>query len=276
MTQTLQQYIIEDLNVTPVINATNEYRTRVSTLKDTLKAKGHKGFTMSVTAEQSSVLAAHIAQQAVAELRRETGDLRYLFLALHLPEGQQDTKETNEVSHIIKTFINADEVIGHDITQSVSEKIANFPHLSNDKGQMQTRVRTAIAHGYAKPRNYMVVGSGNASENVLGESTRQGETEISDILPLSGLTRPQVNEMLHHLNAPAFLLANVPSVSKETMIDFASVDAYLGGAEVEAGEAQIIEQKFLTTEHTRRAKTPFFTKFDHYKIMNEAHVLAVA
>lgn len=267
MTQSLQEFIIEDLNVTPVINPAYEHRTRVKILKDTLKASGRKGFAMSVSNEQSSVLAAQIAQQAVAQLRKETGDLRYRFLALHLPEGQQDSKEASEAAQLIRNFIKADEVIGHDIAQNIADKTAQFPHLSNDKGQMSARVRTAITHGYAKPRNYMVVGSGTASDNVLGESTRHGETEISDILPLAGLTRPQVNQMLHHLNAPAFLLTNV---------QYAPTDAYLGrDTNLDVREAHQIERKFLTTEHTRREANPFFTKFDHYRILNEARVLGV-
>lgn len=275
MPQTLQQFIIEDLNVAPVITPTTEYRNRVNVLKNVLKGSKSKGFVLEVAGDQSSALAGHIAQAAVRELRKETGDLRYLLLALYLPEGQPSTKETNETTTIIKNFINADEVIGHDISQRVAEMERSHPELTNDRGQMKTRVRTAMAHLYAKERNYMVAGSGHAAENVLGEATRRGETTISDVLPLAGLTRAQVNQMLHHLNAPAFLLANVPSVSAAG-VDFASVDKYLAGVEVETGKARQIEQKFLTTEHTRRDATPFFTKFDHYRVMNESRLLAVA
>jgi NAD+ synthase len=273
MTQTLQQFISEDLNVTPVINPATEYRTRVDAMKGFLQTSGRKGFVLNVDTEQGSALSAHIAQQALTELRTETGDLRYLFLALYLPEGQPETKEANNAAVLLRNFIKADEIIGHDITQNIAEKTVKFPHLTNDKGQMKTRVRTAIAHGYAKPRNYLVVGAGNSSEHVLGEATLSGDT-VADVQPLRGLTRHQVNQMLHYLNAPAFLLANVPSVS-DAGIDFASVDAYLGGAGVEAGKVRQIEQKFLTTEHTRREASPFITKFDQHKFLNESRLLGV-
>lgn len=275
MPQTLQQFIIEDLNVAPVITPATEYRNRVNVLKNVLKGSKSKGFVLEVARDQSSALAGHIAQAAVQELRKETGDLRYLLLALYLPEGQPSTKETNETTAIIKNFINADEVIGHNISQRVAAMEQSHPELANDRGQMKTRVRTTVQHMYAQDRKLIVAGSGNSAEHVLGEATRRGETTISDVLPLAGLTRAQVNQMLHHLNAPAFLLANVPSVSAAGM-DFASVDKYLAGASIESEKARQIEQKFLTTEHTRRDATPFFTKFEHHRILNEARVLATA
>lgn len=275
MPQTLQQFIIEDLNVKAVINPAIEYKNRVDALKNMLKASKRKGFVLEVAGDQSSALAGHIAQAAVRELRKETGDLQYMLLALYLPEGQPSTKETTESTTVIKNFIKVDEVIGHDISQRVAAMEQAHPELANDRGQMKTRVRTTVQHMYAQDRNLMVAGSGNSAEHVLGEATRRGETTISDVLPLAGLSRHQVNQMLHLLKAPAFLLANVPSVSAAG-IDFASVDAYLGGASgLEAGKARQIEQKFLTTEHTRREANPFFTKFDHYKFMNESRLLAV-
>jgi NAD+ synthase len=273
MTQTLQQFIIEDQNVKNLINPSSEYRARVNVMKAALKATKRKGFVLDVDAEQGSVLSAHIAQQAITELRHETGDLRYLFLALYLPEGQPDAKEANDVAVLVRNFIKADEVIGSDIKENVQAVVRKFPELANDRGQMKTRVRTALSHSYARDRNYMVVGSGNSAENVTGHATRRGEETVSDILPLAGLSRHQVNQMLHFLNAPAFLLANVPSVNADG-ISYGDIDRFLGGKKVEAGVTRKIEQKFLTTEHTRREANPFFTKFDHHKFLNESRLLA--
>lgn len=275
LNQTLQHLIREDVNVKLSINPVEEYRLRVNSLKSILINSGRKGFVMSFQSKQASVLSAHIAQTAIKELRAETGDLRYLFLALFLPVGQENLKEAQEVSTLLKNFIGADSVNVCDIKASLAATRAEFPELSDDKGQLVTRVRTAIVQGHAKERNYAVIGTGNASEHVYGEGSLRGELEISDVLPLAGLTRYQVNQMLHFLNAPDFVLANVPSLSESGM-SLNAADRYLSGVELDVEISHSIAHRFLTTEHTRRQPTEFITGKDDYLRMQGSRVLAMA
>lgn len=271
MSQTLQQFIIEDQNVTAVIDPAFEYRNRVDVLKNVLRYSSRKGFVMATGTTQTIALAGHIAQSAIRELRMETGDLRYLFLALDLPEGQPDPKDASESGTVIRNFIKADSVISADIQTNIKSMEQKFPEMKNDRGQMKTRVRTTVEHLYAKEREYLIVGTGNASENILGEATLRGDLTMSDILPLAGLTHEHVAQILQYLTAPHFLLNRTPTISAEG-IKFTDVNNYLKGKEITAEVKQKIEQQFLNTERTRHQETPFITKFDHHKTINDSRM----
>ena len=74
----LQETIIQELGVKPVIDAQEEIRRSIDFLKRYLKKHPFlKTFVLGISGGQDSTLAGRLAQLAMEELRAETGDDSY-------------------------------------------------------------------------------------------------------------------------------------------------------------------------------------------------------
>ena len=81
----LQETIIQELGVKPVIDDQEEIRRSIDFLKRYLK-KHHflKTFVLGISGGQDSTLAGRLAQLAMEELRAETGDGSYKLSLIHI------------------------------------------------------------------------------------------------------------------------------------------------------------------------------------------------
>ena len=78
----LQETIIQELGVKPVIDAQEEIRRSIDFLKRYLKKHPFlKTFVLGISGGQDSTLAGRLAQLAMEEMRAETGDDSYQFIA---------------------------------------------------------------------------------------------------------------------------------------------------------------------------------------------------
>ncbi|HFH7828854.1 TPA: NAD(+) synthase, partial [Streptococcus agalactiae] len=103
---TLQDQIIKELGVKPVINPSQEIRRSVEFLKDyLLKHSFLKTYVLGISGGQDSTLAGRLAQLAVEELRADTGE-NYQFIAIRLPYGiQADEEDAQKALDFIKPDI---------------------------------------------------------------------------------------------------------------------------------------------------------------------------
>ena len=87
---TLQEKIIQELGVLPTIDPKEEVRKSIDFLKAYLtKHPFLKTFVLGISGGQDSTLAGRLAQLAMTEMREETGDMSYQFIAIRLPYGEQ-------------------------------------------------------------------------------------------------------------------------------------------------------------------------------------------
>ena len=81
----LQQKIIRELHVKPEIDPKEEIRRSVDFLKAYLKKYPFfKSLVLGISGGQDSTLAGRLSQLAINELRKETGDQQYKFIAVRL------------------------------------------------------------------------------------------------------------------------------------------------------------------------------------------------
>ena len=86
----LQEEIIQQLGVKPSIDPQEEIRRSVDFLNRYLKKHLFlKTFVLGISGGQDSTLAGRLAQLAMEEMRTETGDASYQFIAVRLPYGVQ-------------------------------------------------------------------------------------------------------------------------------------------------------------------------------------------
>lgn len=86
----LQEKIVAYEHVLPEIDPKKEIRKSIDFLKDYLKENPFlKTYVLGISGGQDSTLTGKLCQMAIEEMREETGDKSYQFIAVRLPYGVQ-------------------------------------------------------------------------------------------------------------------------------------------------------------------------------------------
>lgn len=270
----LQQEIIQALGVKPQIDAHEEIRRSVDFLKSYLKTYPFlKTLVLGISGGQDSTLAGKLSQLAISELRDETGDQSYQFIAVRLPFGVQfDEKDCQDAL----AFIQPDKVLTVNIKEAVlaSEKALREAGIELSdfvRGNEKARERMKAQYSIAGMTKGVVVGTDHAAEALTGFFTKYGDGG-TDINPLFRLNKRQGKQLLAQLGCPEHLYKKLPTADLEDDrpslpdeaalgVTYEDIDNYLEGKAVDEGTARIIEGWYLKTEHKRR---PPITVFDDF------------
>ncbi|MFC6180262.1 ammonia-dependent NAD(+) synthetase [Lactiplantibacillus daowaiensis] len=270
----LQTEIINALHVAPSIDPQTEIRRSIDFLKAYLKKNTFlKTYVLGISGGQDSTLAGKLTQMAIAEVRQETGDAEYQFIAVRLPYGDQ--ADEADAMDAIK-FMQADVVDRVDIKGATDAMVAALE--ANDltvhdfnKGNIKARQRMIVQYGIAGERHGAVVGTDHAAEAVTGFYTKYGDGG-ADIVPLYRLDKRQGRAMLAELNAPEHLYKKVPTADLEEDrpalpdevalgVHYDDIDDYLEGKTIADDAAEKIEAWYLKTAHKRHAAISVFDDF---------------
>ena len=78
------------------------------------------------------------------------------------------------------------------------------------EGNLKARIRMCILYYFANSLNYLVAGTGNKTEIILGYFTKYGDGGV-DFLPIGGLYKTEVRELAKFLGAPEKIISKPPS-----------------------------------------------------------------
>ncbi len=98
-----------------------------------------------------------------------------------------------------------------DLTSVYNSTIKLLP--TQDKvalGNVKARLRMVVLYYYANLRNYLVCGTGNKTELMLGYFTKYGDGAC-DILPLGDMYKHEVRRIAETLNIPKAIIEKTPS-----------------------------------------------------------------
>ncbi len=121
-----------------------------------------------------------------------------------------------------------------DIKPIVNEYSMYLEPNEKAKGNLRARVRTNILYYYANIKNYLVLGSSDKSEYLIGYFTKFGDG-ASDLTPISSLYKLQVREIAKHLEIPENIISKKSSphlwkdheAEEELGIQYEEVDSTL-------------------------------------------------
>lgn len=268
----LQKEIIKTLKVKPEIDPKMEIRRSVDFLKLYLTTMGLKGLVLGVSGGQDSTLAGVLSEQAVSELRMDTGR-DYQFIAVRLPYGVQ-SDEQDAISAI--DFMKPDVVMRVDIKEMTDTVITavsnNGVKVTNfNKGNVKARQRMITQYAIAGAYDYAVVGTDHAAEAVTGFYTKFGDG-ATDITPLWRLDKRQGKQLLSALGAPENLYEKVPTADLEDDrpelpdetalgVRYEDIDTYLEGHKITTKNAKIIGNWYKKTAHKRHLPINIFDTF---------------
>lgn len=270
----LQAEIIAALKTQPTIDPKAEIRRSVDFLKDYLKKNTFlKTYVLGISGGQDSTLVGALAEQAVREMRAETGDETYQFIAVRLPYGEQ-ADESDAMAAI--DFMQADQVRRVNIKASVDamvQALAETEVTVSDfnKGNIKARVRMIAQYGIAGEMKGAVLGTDHSAESITGFYTKFGDGG-ADLVPIFRLDKRQGKAMLAELKAPKHLYEKIPTADLEEDrpalpdelalgITYNQIDDYLEGREVAEEAATKIEKWYQKTAHKRHLPITVFDTF---------------
>ncbi|GAA3011986.1 ammonia-dependent NAD(+) synthetase [Tetragenococcus solitarius] len=270
----LQTKIIAETGVQPVIDPEEEIRKSIDFLKEYLyKNTFLKTFVLGISGGQDSSLAGRLTQMAMEEMRQETKNSDYHFIAVRLPYGTQADEE--DAKRAIE-FIQPDTQIEVDIKPAVDAQVAALRAVGMsisdfNKGNIKARQRMVAQYAIAGEFSGAVIGTDHAAENITGFFTKYGDG-AADILPIFRLNKRQGKLLLQALGAPEELYVKVPTadleedkplISDEAAlgITYQEIDDYLEGKSISSKAQTIIENLWKKTQHKRHQP---ITLFDDY------------
>ncbi|MER0123824.1 ammonia-dependent NAD(+) synthetase [Streptococcus sp. ZJ93] len=270
----LQETIIKQLGVKPTINPQEEVRKSIDFLKDYLKEHPFlKSYVLGISGGQDSTLAGRLAQLAIEEMRAETGDETYQFIAVRLPYGIQADEDDAQAA---LSFIKPDMSLVVNIKESVDAMTravqATGSSVSDfNKGNIKARSRMIAQYALAGNYQGAVIGTDHAAENITGFFTKFGDGG-ADILPLFRLNKRQGKALLAELGADRALYEKIPIADLEEErpgltdevalgVTYDKIDDYLEGKSIDAEAQAIIENWWKKTEHKRHLPITIFDDF---------------
>ena len=182
--QAVQRQIAEDLKVQPPFKNQDaleaEVARRITFIQCCLVNSGLKTLVLGISGGVDSLTAGLMAQKAVKQLREQSGDQAYRFIAVRLPYGvQQD--EADATASV--DFINPDERQTVNIGPAVKALAAEVSAFEGKTpatvdfvlGNTKARMRMVAQYTIAGATGGLVIGTDHAAEAVMGFFTKFGD-----------------------------------------------------------------------------------------------------
>ena len=140
------------------------------------------------------------------------------------------------------------------------------------KGNLRARIRTNILYYYANAKNYLVLGSSDKSEHLIGYFTKFGDG-AADIVPIISLYKLQVRKIAEFLGVPKNVIDKKSSAhlwkeheaEKEIGVSYEEIDSILycifdkklsveetvNKTQIEKSTIEKIYNLYLKSEHKR-------------------------
>lgn len=270
----LQKKIIAYEHVQPTIDPKKEIRRSIDFLKGYLKANPFlKTYVLGISGGQDSTLTGKLCEMAMTEMRQETGDNSYQFIAVRLPyDVQADASDAADAVAFQKPdqdlIVNIKGPVDAAVkaVEAAGQKITDF-----NKGNIKARERMVVQYAIAGANKGAVVGTDHAAENFAGFYTKYGDG-AADLTPLFRLDKRQGKMLLKELGCPEHLYEKAPTADLEEEkpdlpdevalgVSYQDIDDYLEGKTVSEKAAQQIEKLWRRSEHKRHLPVTVFDDF---------------
>jgi len=170
-----------------------------SWIKNQVKVAGAKGIVLGLSGGIDSAIVAALCKGALGKNK---------VLALFLPcnSNPQDLKDAQLVAR--KLGLKTKRV---DLSGVYNNFLKILPDAGSlARGNLKPRLRMCTLYYFANKLNYLVCGTGNKSELMVGYFTKYGDGGV-DILPIGDLFKRQVRALAKELKIPQGIIDKPPT-----------------------------------------------------------------
>jgi len=171
----------------------------INWIRKQVKSAGAKGVVLGLSGGVDSSVVAALARKAVGRER---------LLCLLLPCGGS-SEDRRDAELLVKTFKLKYRIF--DLKPFHGYLCRILPPADKvTTGNLKARLRMLVLYYFANKMNYLVAGTGNKSELMMGYFTKYGDGGV-DILPIAGLFKKDVKRLAEGLGIPKRIIAKPPS-----------------------------------------------------------------
>jgi len=218
-------------------------------IKEFIKTKfqetGSKGFILGLSGGLDSAVTAAIASEAVGK------EFVHCFIMPY--DDEMDRETVGDAINMAEAFnLNYQVVSIRDSVDSIIST-ANFTDVQMKvdtlaAGNVKARARMVTLYYHANLEDYLVLGTSNKSEILVGYFTKYGDGG-SDAMPIGDLYKTQVFQLARDLNIPEKILTKPPSAGlvqgqsdeNDLGMSYAQLDSILHGIELRLSLKEISE-----------------------------------
>jgi len=167
-------------------------------LSEQIEKQHAKGVILGLSGGIDSAVLAYICKR---KLKEKT-------LAIIMPDTSITPAETEDALKMISLTGIEHKLI--DIKPIVNEYAMYLEPNKKSRGNLRARVRTNILYYYANSKNYLVLGSSDKSEYLIGYFTKFGDG-AADLTPIISLYKLQIREIAKYLGVPDNIISKKSS-----------------------------------------------------------------
>lgn len=197
---------------------------------------------------------------------------------LFLPDDSTPDKDIKHIDLIVKNF---DFLCEKKDISVVVKSIAKNSIIKPDKfalANIKARVRMILLFEYANMKNFLVCGTSNKSELLVGYFTKYGDGGV-DIMPLGDIYKTQVWELAKHLKIPKEVISKAPTGGLwhgqtdegELKIPYEALDKILAGLEKKidineisrisgVNKSEVVRIKNMRIKSQHKSRAPLIPK----------------
>jgi len=225
-------------------------------MRERLREAGAEGFVVGLSGGVDSATVAGLARRAAGE-----NVLGVLMPCHSQPQDTEYARMAAEAFDIKTVTVN--------LGPTYDALIAALPEGSDlARANLKPRLRMATLYYIANSRNYLVAGTGNKTELMVGYFTKYGDGGV-DLLPLGDLYKWQVRELARQLGVPQPIVDRPPTAGLwpgqtdegEMGITYTALDAILAalaaGREPDAAPGDVAKvRRMMAASAHKRALPP--------------------
>jgi NAD+ synthase len=236
----------------------------VKWIKEQAEKAGAKGCIFGLSGGVDSAVVAVLCKKAFPKTS--------LGLLMPCYSQEQDLKDAQELAEkfSIPTKLIDLKGVCSELYLQLEGKPYDGREMNLAIANLKPRLRMIALYYHANKLNYLVVGTGNRSEAVMGYFTKYGDAGV-DILPLAGLLKSQIKELAKELVIPDRIIQKKPSAGLwpgqtdegEMGITYADLDKIILGMEkkelsgLDPRLVSKVKQKMAETAHKRNLPPAF-------------------
>lgn len=200
-------------------------RRIVGFIQKQVAVAGASGVVFGLSGGVDSAVTAYLCNQALGGNR---------CLALIMPNSEFTPSSETKDGILVATRLSIPYII-KPLQGIVRESVAHDPNPPKiASGNLNARLRAALLYYEAQKHNYLVVGTDDKSEHMLGYFTKYGDGAC-DILPIVSLYKTQVWDLARHLKVPHHIIEKEPGphlwvdhfASAELGLNYTDIDSIL-------------------------------------------------